>query len=82
MRHRFYLDEIYEALIGLTHEALAGLANAVDQWIIGGLIVRGAHGTTEFFGRALRLVQTGNLNTYAFVLVAGATAILYLVLFR
>jgi NADH:ubiquinone oxidoreductase subunit 5 (subunit L)/multisubunit Na+/H+ antiporter MnhA subunit len=82
MRQRFYFDEIYEALIGLTHETLAALANAFDQWIIGGLVIRGAHGATEFCGRALRLAQTGNLNTYAFFLVAGATVLLYLVLFR
>ncbi len=82
MRDRFYFDEIYGMLIALTQDAAAALANAFDRWIIGGLLVRGAHGTTEFCGRALRLVQTGNLNTYAFLLVAGATVLLYLMLFR
>jgi hypothetical protein len=43
--------------------------------------VRGTHGTTELFGRALRLVQTGNLQTYAFLFVAGVAVVLYLVLF-
>jgi NADH-quinone oxidoreductase subunit L len=81
-RNRFYFDELYETLIALTQDAFAALANAFDKWIIAGLLVRGAHGTTELAGRALRLAQTGNLNTYAFMLVAGAAALLYLVLFR
>ena len=61
MRDRFYFDEIYSGLIAITHEAVSRLANWFDRWIIAGLGVRGLHGSTEIFGRALRLVQTGNL---------------------
>ena len=82
MRNRFYFDEIYARLISLTHEALAAFADAIDRWIIAGLLVRGTHGTTELIGRALRLVQTGNIQTYAFLLVAGVVLVLYLVLLR
>ncbi|MFN7139304.1 MAG: NADH-quinone oxidoreductase subunit L, partial [Limisphaerales bacterium] len=82
MRNRFYFDEIYAGLIFITHEAIAKLADAFDRWVIAGLLVRGTHGTTELFGRALRLVQTGNLQTYAFLIVAGVAVILYYVLFR
>jgi NADH-quinone oxidoreductase subunit L len=82
MRNRFYFDEIYARLISVTHEALAEFANLFDRWIIAGLLVRGAHGTTELFGRALRLVQTGNLQTYAFLFAIGVAFVLYFVLFR
>ena len=41
----------------------------------------GAHGTTELFGRALRLVQTGNLQTYAFLFAVGVAVVLLLVMF-
>jgi NADH:ubiquinone oxidoreductase subunit 5 (subunit L)/multisubunit Na+/H+ antiporter MnhA subunit len=51
-----------------------------DRWIIAGLAVRGLHGTVEFVGRALRLAQTGNLQTYAFLTVLGLALILYLAL--
>ena len=77
MRNRFYFDEVYEALIALTHETLAKLADWFDRWIIAGLGVRGLHGTTEILGRALRLVQTGNLQTYAFLFVLGVALVLY-----
>jgi NADH-quinone oxidoreductase subunit L len=82
MRNKFYFDEIYSGLIAITHEALSRLANAIDRWIIAGFLVRGAHGTTELFGRGLRLVQTGNLQTYAFLFVAGVAIVLFFVLFR
>ena len=82
MRNRFYFDEIYAVLIRISHEALSRLADAIDRWIIGGLLVRGAHGTTELVGRALRLVQTGNVQTYAFLLVGGVAVLLFFVLFH
>src|SRR5206468_4190605 len=69
MRNRFYFDEFYErVLIPCTQGAASWVADAVDRWLIGG-VVRAAHGTTELFGRALRLAQDGSLQTYAFMLV-------------
>jgi NADH-quinone oxidoreductase subunit L len=82
MRDRFYFDEIYSGLIAITHEALSRLASWFDQWIVAGLGVRGLHGTTEIFGRALRLVQTGNLQTYAFLFVASVVVVLLFALNR
>ena len=80
MRHRFYLDEIYQATVIRWHDLLAAVADWFDRWIIAGLAVRGTHGTTEFIGRALRLLQTGNLQTYAFLFALGVALVLYLAL--
>ena len=80
IRNRFYFDELYGWLIAATQDAIAGLADAIDRWVIAGLLVRGTHGTTELFGRALRLVQTGNLQTYAFLFVAGLIVVILLAL--
>jgi NADH-quinone oxidoreductase subunit L len=80
MRAQFYFNELYQVLIALTHEALSKLANWFDRWIVAGLAVRGVHGTTELFGRALRLVQTGNLQTYAFLFVAGVVVVIWFAL--
>jgi NADH-quinone oxidoreductase subunit L len=75
-RDRFYFDELYEWFISVTQETLARVADWVDRWIIAGFLVRGTHGTTELFGRALRLVQTGSLQTYAFLFAAGVVLVL------
>jgi NADH-quinone oxidoreductase subunit L len=82
MRNKFYFDELYAWLIAHTQDALAELAAAIDRWIISGLIVRGTHGATELIGRGLRLLQTGNLQTYTFLFAAGIALALYLVLLR
>ena len=42
--------------------------------------VRGTHGVTELAGRALRMVQTGNLQTYAFLFALGVALVLLLAL--
>ena len=76
LRNRFWFDEIYQWLIDNVQENLAKLADAIDRWVIAGLLVRGVHGTTEFAGRVLRLAQTGNLQTYAFWFAAGMAVLL------
>jgi NADH-quinone oxidoreductase subunit L len=81
MRNRFYFDEFYEALIAHTQEALARIANWVDRYVIGGLMVRGLSGVVDLSGRGLRLAQSGSLQTYAFMLALGV-AIVLLVVFR
>jgi NADH-quinone oxidoreductase subunit L len=78
MRNRFYFDELYESIIAITHENLAKLANGIDRWIVGGLVIKGLQEVTDLTGRGLRLFQTGNLQTYAFLFVIGLAALLYL----
>jgi NADH-quinone oxidoreductase subunit L len=76
LRDRFWFDEVYQWLIDKVQENLAKLADAIDRWVIAGLLVRGTHGTTELAARVLRLAQTGNLQTYAFWFAAGMAALL------
>jgi NADH-quinone oxidoreductase subunit L len=76
LRERFWFDEVYQWLIDQVQENLAKLADAIDRWVIAGLLVRGTHGTTELAARVLRLAQTGNLQTYAFWFAAGMAALL------
>jgi NADH-quinone oxidoreductase subunit L len=80
MRNRFYLDELYQATVIRFHDFLAAVAGWLDRVIIADVAVRGTHGTTELAGRALRLLQTGNLQTYAFLFALGVALVLYLAL--
>jgi NADH-quinone oxidoreductase subunit L len=80
MRNRFYFDELYAATVIRFHDWLSTIADWFDRWMIAGLVVRGTHGTTELVGRALRLLQTGNLQTYAFLFALGVALVLYLAL--
>jgi NADH-quinone oxidoreductase subunit L len=80
MRNRFYWDEIYQATVIRLHDFIGAVSDWIDRWLIAGLAVRGTHGTTEILGRALRLFQTGNLQTYAFLFALGVALVLYLAL--
>ena len=80
MKNRFYFDEIYAATVIRAHDALAALANWIDQWLVEGFAIGALRGGTDLTGRGLRLVQTGNLSTYAFLFVLGVALVLYFVL--
>jgi NADH-quinone oxidoreductase subunit L len=80
MRDRFYFDELYEATVIRAHDFLAQAADWIDRWLISGFAVRGLHGTTEIIGRLLREVQTGNLQTYAFLFALGVALVLLFML--
>jgi NADH-quinone oxidoreductase subunit L len=80
MRDKFYFDELYEATFIRTHDLLATIADWIDRWLIAGIGVRGLHGTTEILGRLLREVQTGNLQTYAFLFALGVALVLLFML--
>ena len=79
MRNRFYFDEIYEATVIRLHDTLAAIAGGID-WCIENVFIGFVRGGTDFSGRALRLLQNGNLQTYTFLFALGVALVLYLVL--
>ncbi|MDB6150544.1 MAG: proton-translocating NADH-quinone oxidoreductase, chain [Chthoniobacter sp.] len=81
-RNKFYFDELYAALIAGTQDLLATLSRFFDQWFIDGLLVRGLSGATWASGFALRFLQVGNLQAYAFLFGLGVIAMIYLMVFR
>jgi NADH-quinone oxidoreductase subunit L len=76
LRNKFYFDEFYAVLIELFQDRPARVVNIGDAGIR--LLVRLAHGTTEWTGRVLRLFQTGNLQTYSLLTAFGMALVLYL----
>lgn len=80
MQNRFYFDEIYEATVIRIHEFLSAIADGIDRWVIQGFLVGSVRGGTDLAGSLLRLLQTGNLQTYAFLFALGVAIVLYLAL--
>ncbi len=80
MANRFYFDEIYEATVIRIHDTIATISDWIDRWIVEGFCVGLVRGGTDLTGRALRLVQTGNLQTYSFLFVLGVAVVLWFVL--
>jgi NADH-quinone oxidoreductase subunit L len=82
LRRKFYIDEVYAALVRRTQDALAVFSAFVDRWVIDAGAVGGASGGTWSFGALLRLLQLGNLQAYAFLFGLGIIGLLYFTIFR
>ena len=80
MKNKFYFDELYEATFVRAHDFIAAVCDWIDRWLVEGFCIGLVRGGTDLTGRALRLLQTGNLQTYAFLFVLGMALVLWLVL--
>ena len=76
LQRAWFLDDLYDALIGRPSQALAAFcATVVDAKVIDGA-VNGVGGVTRLVGRGLRRVQTGYVRQYALGVVLGLVALL------
>jgi NADH-quinone oxidoreductase subunit L len=74
--NKFYIDEIYDFLIRKPLDALSTFFyTVVDRLGIDGLVNGFGKGAIES-SKGLRLLQTGNVGFYIFMMVAGIVAIL------
>ena len=80
MKNKFYFDDLYAATFVRLHDFFAAVLDFIDRWILEGAGIGLIRGGTDLSGRVLRLVQTGNLQTYAFLFVLGVALVLYFVL--
>ena len=74
---------LFVALAMLSMLMVSGLAFGAEKYPtkpIQAIVPVTAGGSSDLTGRALRLVQTGNLQTYAFLFVLGVALLLYFVL--
>lgn len=74
--HKFYIDELYDTIIRKPLDFLSGFFyRVVEQLGIDGLVNGLGKGTLET-SKGLRLLQTGNVGFYIFMMVVGIIAIL------
>jgi NADH-quinone oxidoreductase subunit L len=79
--HKFYLDEIYYAIIVYTGKAIAGLIDVIDRFVIDGivnLLARGAY----IIGLGLKYTQTGQVQTYGVAAMLGVFVLLVIAMFH
>lgn len=74
--HKFYVDEIYDTLIRKPLDALSVFFYRVfDKKIVDG-IVNGLGWSTNEASKGVRLLQSGNVGFYIFMMVAGIISLL------
>ncbi len=75
--HKYYVDEIYNALITKPLDAISlFLKNIVDNKLIDG-IVNATGKLTEWLSGLMRFVQTGNVDFYLLAMVIGMACIIF-----
>jgi NADH-quinone oxidoreductase subunit L len=74
--HKWFVDEVYEALILRPVRVLSqAFSSIVDRGLIDG-IIDGSGRLSQGIGLLAGRIQTGQLNTYAFMIVIGVLAVL------
>jgi len=74
--HKFYIDEIYDLLITKPLDAISGFFYRVfDKKIVDG-IVNGLGWSTSEASKGIRLLQSGNVGFYIFMMVVGIISLL------
>ncbi len=80
-KNKFYIDELYAALIAGTQDLFARILAWFDKWILDGIGVRGLSGGAWGAGFVLRFLQWGNLQAYSFLFGIGVVALIYFMVF-
>ena len=78
--NRFYIDDFYFWIVRCIQGGFARLCSFIDRWFIDGILVRGSATVVWTLGFALRFLQVGNLQAYAFFFGAGVVGLIYLLL--
>ena len=78
LEHKYYVDEAYDKVIvrPIVGTSRRVLWRGMDAGLIDGLFVNGTAKLMEFFGWIGARLQSGQVGTYAWVLVIGVLAVL------
>jgi NADH-quinone oxidoreductase subunit L len=84
LANKYYVDEIYDAtIIKPTYVVSKNvLWRGIDAGLIDGLLVNGSAQLARLIGRAGSMLQSGQVATYAWVLLLGVVALLGAFTFR
>jgi NADH-quinone oxidoreductase subunit L len=80
LAQRFYIDDLYFWIVRVIQGGFARLCSFIDRWFIDGLLVQGSATVVWTIGFALRFLQLGNIQAYAFFFGAGVIGLIYLIL--
>jgi NADH-quinone oxidoreductase subunit L len=82
VENKYYFDELYRWIIKYVQGTIATVCDVFDRWVIQRLGIGGLSVGTGLLGRTVRLLQTGSLSGYAFLIGLGVTVVIYCVVVR
>lgn len=78
---KFYFDELYLGLVRMIQDFPAMAMDYIDRYVIHGLVARIPSFGALGLGQALRGIQVGNIQGYAFLLGIGIVALIFFLIF-
>jgi len=78
--NRLYIDDFYAKLVRWVQDGTARALSFTDRWLIDGVGVNLSAKLTWAAGFALRFLQVGNIQAYAFFFGTGVVVLLYLLI--
>ncbi|MGD1018454.1 MAG: NADH-quinone oxidoreductase subunit L [Verrucomicrobiia bacterium] len=82
VENKYYFDELYHWIIQYVQGTIATVCDVFDRWILQRLGIGGLSVGTGLLGRTVRLLQTGSISGYAFLIGLGVTVIIYCAVVR
>jgi NADH-quinone oxidoreductase subunit L len=82
VENKYYFDEVYLWIVKYVQGTIANVCELFDRWILQRLGIGGLSVGTGLLGRTVRLLQTGSISGYAFLVGLGVTVIIYYVVVR
>ncbi|HXI85756.1 MAG TPA: NADH-quinone oxidoreductase subunit L [Verrucomicrobiae bacterium] len=82
VENKYYFDELYAWLVKYVQGTIATICDLFDRWILQRLGIGGLSLGTGLLGKTVRLLQTGSISGYAFLVGLGVTVIIYCVVVR
>ena len=76
--NKFYFDEFYAGLIKYGQDRFAWIVNALEKIFVDGLTARMPPAVAATLGNQFRKLQSGNLQSYTFLLGFGVIAAVYI----
>ena len=82
VENKYYFDELYAWTVKYVQGTTAKVCELFDLWILQRLGIGGLSVGAGLLGRTVRLLQTGSISGYAFLVGLGVTVIIYCVVVR
>jgi NADH-quinone oxidoreductase subunit L len=80
-KNKFYVDEFYAVLVKVLQDGLAWFVSGLERVFVDGLVARLPAFVAKRIGSASRMLTSGHLQGYTFLLGAGLLIVIYLVVF-
>jgi len=79
LSHKYYVDEFYNAVVVEPLKNISSFsANVFDKFVIDGAVNNLGRGVRKV-GQSLRVLQTGDLQTYGLLMLAGVIGVLFFI---